>query len=887
VGKLWGRGGCYVTKYEQFVHYHKEMSSPENSLSDDGKDDDLTARQVSDLGGAGGPADGAIFKDAVLTEFDEVGRQVGAGVYWMKRCSRVMKKFADLEAQFAAAVVKLIDHEMEKAESTINVQARQIYKDQMPRTWNAIQQFHGAFKDIAMYHSDHSKQLLSCAKPIKHFFKNTQPKLLKQVTKIDTANKAITAAKDKAVKQKAKVMASYDTGGQTGGMLSRGVKGLRASMSGTFGEQDAKPSLTSPGPAPQPASGLKIGKILSSVMGASTSNLLANPASPPSGGVGSLDKKSDESASPRRDSNPTSPPPDDKTMAMAKDYMKMIDQINQMQEKFLTEDLVEANNFFEITERARIEILSSQLGLVVNSYGALRGKFEDTMERLNRQLSMVSTQADLYNFVNLVERVKGTGGAGGKSKTYAPVDYDLPFVKENTKKGRKESTSSEQAGIFALTLYELIKVEREIDPQLKVPKIFTVLLNAVKDLGGFKTEGIFRISAAKQNVDALRMQIIEGDYTINTKDAHIPANLLKEWMRGMPEPLFTHNVYDECIKVAKEECQDPQVYMDIMSKLHEVNRHVIYQLIEMILELTKPEHSEVTKMNLKNLAIVFAPSFLRYKGNDPMMILKNNVLELQFVMNLVTLYNPDTFKAVKTKGKKHHKHERTKSQEALAKFDTLVADHSADNLEVVDSKDDIPGDADDEGSTRKNLRSSESNLSLATKTPTLSGAEDSSINASPNPGMLDLRLSSELPGGNLSEPGTPSPNGESKPAISFSLPSPIVESPRPEEPKASPPIETPSTPTASQEQKDPTPAPAPIEAQKQEVVSTPPVNEEPKPEVTPAVSPPEEPKTEIASTPAAIEEQKSEVGTPQTDSSAPIQLSADSSTGVSSEPPKE
>eukprot|EP00494_Astrolonche_serrata_P027247 UN27510 len=43
------------------------------------------------------------------------------------------------------------------------------------------------------------------------------------------------------------------------------------------------------------------------------------------------------------------------------------------------------------------------------------------------------------------------------------------------------------------------------------PKMLEVLCTKVRDLKGFETEGIFRISADKEKVDDLRKQLVSGD----------------------------------------------------------------------------------------------------------------------------------------------------------------------------------------------------------------------------------------------------------------------------------------------------------------------------------------------------------------------------------------
>ena len=55
----------------------------------------------------------------------------------------------------------------------------------------------------------------------------------------------------------------------------------------------------------------------------------------------------------------------------------------------------------------------------------------------------------------------------------------------------------------------------------------------------------------------------------------------------------------------------------------------------------QPENQERTKMSPDNLALVWAPNFLRCPSNDPMVIFQNTKKEMIFVRNLILNLNTD------------------------------------------------------------------------------------------------------------------------------------------------------------------------------------------------------------------------------------------------------
>ena len=54
----------------------------------------------------------------------------------------------------------------------------------------------------------------------------------------------------------------------------------------------------------------------------------------------------------------------------------------------------------------------------------------------------------------------------------------------------------------------------------------------------------------------------------------------------------------------------------------------------------QPENQPLTKMNVDNLAMVWAPNFLRCPSSDPMVIFQNTKQEMQFLRHLIL--NMDT-----------------------------------------------------------------------------------------------------------------------------------------------------------------------------------------------------------------------------------------------------
>ncbi|MES1907419.1 MAG: hypothetical protein MHM6MM_000539 [Cercozoa sp. M6MM] len=179
----------------------------------------------------------------------------------------------------------------------------------------------------------------------------------------------------------------------------------------------------------------------------------------------------------------------------------------------------------------------------------------------------------------------------------------------------------------------------ETREERRVPRIVTSLTRRIRELDGFRAEGIFRLSAGADDLAQLRTQLVGGDYRIERakggNDPIVPAAMLKEWLRGLREPLIPFSQYDFCIERAKNKDLTAGRILKLMAKLPESNRALLEYLIKMLQEASQEEYVVTSKMTLPNLAIVFSPSFLRSPNDDPALAIMNTKFETEFVIALV------------------------------------------------------------------------------------------------------------------------------------------------------------------------------------------------------------------------------------------------------------
>jgi len=169
---------------------------------------------------------------------------------------------------------------------------------------------------------------------------------------------------------------------------------------------------------------------------------------------------------------------------------------------------------------------------------------------------------------------------------------------------------------------------------LSVPKILKALCGKVEALGGFQTVGIFRKPFHDDNArNELRRQLLRGDYEIHSDDPHLPAALLKDWLRGIKEPIIPFSAYDAAILAAKRKRLSEQDFGVFMKQLDPVRRDCLIFLVKFFRRLL--EHSRVTKTDVKCLGTIFAPSLLQMEHLSAENMRANASFAKTFLVHLI------------------------------------------------------------------------------------------------------------------------------------------------------------------------------------------------------------------------------------------------------------
>eukprot|EP00041_Stephanoeca_diplocostata_P020374 m.454008 g.454008 ORF g.454008 m.454008 type:complete len:554 (+) comp21561_c0_seq2:567-2228(+) len=217
-----------------------------------------------------------------------------------------------------------------------------------------------------------------------------------------------------------------------------------------------------------------------------------------------------------------------------------------------------------------------------------------------------------------LNRIRDTGAKRGNNQ---PTIEEVELAQKNIF----------NPSMYGSTLEEVMEVQAEKKPELEIPWVVLALVNAILTKKGAQTEGIFRVPGDIDAVNMLKVSLDKFEVSENYSEPHVPASALKLWFRELQEPLIPETLYENCIS----SYDDSARAIAVLDLLPPVNRLLLTYAIRFLQVVGQKENQAVTKMTPDNLAMVWAPNFLRCPSEDPLTIFNNTKKEMSFVRQLV------------------------------------------------------------------------------------------------------------------------------------------------------------------------------------------------------------------------------------------------------------
>ncbi|KAI4877297.1 hypothetical protein NFI96_011846 [Prochilodus magdalenae] len=165
-----------------------------------------------------------------------------------------------------------------------------------------------------------------------------------------------------------------------------------------------------------------------------------------------------------------------------------------------------------------------------------------------------------------------------------------------------------------------VELSRLTSDERAVPLVVEKLINYI-EMHGLYTEGIYRKSGSTNKIKELKMGLDTDANSVNLDDynIHVIASVLKQWLRDLPNPLLTFELYEEFLRATglqdkREVVRGVYTVIDQLSRTHlSTLERLIFHLVRISLQ------EETNRMSANALAIVFAPCILRCPDSiDPL-----------------------------------------------------------------------------------------------------------------------------------------------------------------------------------------------------------------------------------------------------------------------------
>ncbi|XP_061833708.1 rho GTPase-activating protein 1 isoform X2 [Nerophis lumbriciformis] len=166
--------------------------------------------------------------------------------------------------------------------------------------------------------------------------------------------------------------------------------------------------------------------------------------------------------------------------------------------------------------------------------------------------------------------------------------------------------------VFGVSLELLRKMSTDGEP---VPVVMRDTISFLTEQG-LEIEGIFRRSANVTLVKDVQLRYNSGA-AVNfqeMEDVHLAAVILKTFLRELPEPLLTYQLYNDIVNFTSVPTESQVTVMKtLVESLPEENYASLRYLIKFLAQVSA--NSDVNKMTNSNLAVVFGPNLLWGRDN--------------------------------------------------------------------------------------------------------------------------------------------------------------------------------------------------------------------------------------------------------------------------------
>lgn len=188
----------------------------------------------------------------------------------------------------------------------------------------------------------------------------------------------------------------------------------------------------------------------------------------------------------------------------------------------------------------------------------------------------------------------------------------------------------------------------------------------LENVNAVECNGVFRISASAAEVQAVKDQFNRGetpDYS-SYPEPHPAANIVKLFLRELPDPLLTFDMYNNFIEASKSGNNVEEKIRDLVNRLPTPNRFTLQYIMAYAAKVAAMH--TVNLMTPKNLAVVFGPTILRPREETIATAANSEATNFvceTLIINYKSMFE-DTLKAIEEWEKQKVEEEARKAEEA-------------------------------------------------------------------------------------------------------------------------------------------------------------------------------------------------------------------------------
>ncbi|XP_037253809.1 rac GTPase-activating protein 1-like isoform X2 [Falco rusticolus] len=179
---------------------------------------------------------------------------------------------------------------------------------------------------------------------------------------------------------------------------------------------------------------------------------------------------------------------------------------------------------------------------------------------------------------------------------------------------------------------------------LTPPLVPTLVVQCVTEVEtrGLTETGLYRVPGAEQQVREWKRRLLRAGGTLpalsSVADIHVVCGVLKDFLRGLKEPLVTFSLHPAFLQAADipDDAACGTALRHVVSKLPPANRDTLAFLM---LHLLRVSHSPDCKMDVLNLSRVFGPTLVGHGSANPtpLAIMEDTPRQCKVVARLLAL----------------------------------------------------------------------------------------------------------------------------------------------------------------------------------------------------------------------------------------------------------